>query len=269
MPVSTTRGDPSGNGDCMKSKTKEVKGRRAPSSMAEAALNSIRDKILDLSLAPGMQLDESLITTRLGISRTPAREALNRLVTEGLVENRSSRGFFVKSLELGDVGHFFDAYVVMERAAAYFCRFSDVKLVPDLLDIQEMHEVATGQNDFLAISYQNSRFHLRIVASTQNPYLLDASGRLHNMARRLGSFVYQNEIADPTIYSQQQAQILEEHRAIVEALRTENRPALLDLITSHAERFRTRIARFITLNSSVRFEMPGPPAPKATARTIQ
>src|SRR6185369_10951263 len=102
-------GDLCDSGDCMRSKAKEVKGRRAPSSMAEAALNAIRDKILDLSLAPGMQLDEGLITTRLGISRTPAREALNRLVTEGLVENRSNRGFFVKSLELGDVAHFFDA----------------------------------------------------------------------------------------------------------------------------------------------------------------
>jgi DNA-binding GntR family transcriptional regulator len=232
--------------------------------MAEAALNAIRDKILDLSLAPGMQLDEGLITTRLGISRTPAREALNRLVTEGLVENRSSRGFFVKSLELGDVSHFFDAYVVMERASAYFCRFSDAKLVSDLLDIQKMHEIATRQNDFLAISYQNSRFHLRIVASSENPYLIDASGKLHNMARRLGSFVYQKESADLAIYSAQQAQILEEHRAIVDALRAQDRTALLAIITSHAERFRTRIARFIASNSGVRFEMPDLHQPKAT-----
>ncbi len=53
------------------------KRRPVPLPLALSATNTIRDRILDFTLSPGMQLDELILRDRLGISRTPAREALN------------------------------------------------------------------------------------------------------------------------------------------------------------------------------------------------
>ena len=216
------------------------------SSLAAAATNKIRDRILDLTLKPGMQLDEALLRDRLGISRTPAREALNRLATEGLVESRSSRGYFVRPLDLGDTARFFDAYLVAERSAAYFCRFTHPHLVDDLSAIQALHSRAVQAGNFLEISSQNAAFHVRIAAATENPYLSDFSSRLHNLARRLAVFVYAVEADQGGRLDEQQGHIVREHLGIIEAIRSADRLKLLERLTTHADRFQQRISRFLS-----------------------
>lgn len=214
--------------------------------LALAATNRIRDRILDLTLRPGMQLDEAILRDRLGISRTPAREALNRLVTEGLVESRTNRGFFVRPLDLVDTAQFFDAYVVSERSLAYFCRFKHSGLVADLQAIQANHERAIKRNRFLEISQHNAAFHIRIAEATENSYLTDFSSRLHNLARRLAYFVYANEAEDQGLLASQQRHIVDEHDRIIGAIAKEDRPLLLTEMTVHAERFQRRIGRFVS-----------------------
>lgn len=238
-PVRAAKGDATGN-----------------ASLAGAATNKIRDRILDLTLKPGMQLDEALLRDRLGISRTPAREALNRLATEGLVESRSSRGYFVRALDLGDTARFFDAYLVAERSAAYFCRFTHPELVDDLLAIQALHSAAVQQGDFLEISRQNAAFHLRIVAATENAYLSDFSSRLHNLARRLAIFVYAVESEQGGQLDEQQGHIVREHLGIIDAVRAGDRRELLDRMTTHADRFQQRISRFISGQGRETFRLP-------------
>lgn len=231
-------------------------GAGASSSLAAAATNKIRDRILDLTLKPGMQLDEALLRDRLGVSRTPAREALNRLATEGLVESRSSRGYFVRPLDLGDTARFFDAYLVAERSAAYFCRFMHPQLIEDLVEIQVLHSAAVHDHDFLEISRQNAVFHLRIAAATENPYIIDFSGRLHNLARRLSIFVYQIELDQDGRLDEQQGYIVCEHMAIIDAIRAHDRKKLLELLTAHANRFQQRISRFISGQAREQFSLP-------------
>ncbi len=222
------------------------KRRPAGQPLAVTATNTIRDRILDLTLRPGTQLDEAILRDRLGISRTPAREALNRLVTEGLVEARANRGFFVRPLDLSDTAQFFDAYVVAERSCAYFCRFANENLVPDLQDIQAEHERAIRRNRFLEISQHNAAFHGRIAEATENPYLIDFCGRLHNLARRLAYFVYASEADDRSLLDAQQQHIVDEHHRIIGAIEQADRNLLLTEMTAHAERFQHRISRFVS-----------------------
>lgn len=235
-------------------------------SLAGAATRRIRDKILDLTLRPGMHLDETVLREQLGISRTPAREALNRLVTEGLVETRANRGFSVRPLDLGDIAQFFDAYMVAERSAAYFCRFSNRNLVSDLEAIQARHETAIRAHRFLEVSQHNAALHIRIMRASENVYLLDFSGRLHNLGRRLAYFVYHNEAEDAELLSGQQEHIVAEHRRIIDAIRRRDREALVQDMTSHAERFQTRISRFVSAQGRVRFDVPPSMIPADMAR---
>jgi DNA-binding GntR family transcriptional regulator len=217
----------------------------AERSLAVAATNKIRDNILDLTLQPGMQLDETILRESLGISRTPAREALNRLITEGLVETRRNRGFFVRSLDLGETAHFFNAYMIAERSAAFFCRFDHAGFVAELEEIQADHEAAVTEDRFLDVTQHNAAFHVRIAQATENPYLIDFSGRLHNQSRRLVYFVYHQEANDRGYLDGQQSRIVKEHYGILAAIRTEDRARLLNLIMAHAERFQMRIKRLI------------------------
>jgi DNA-binding GntR family transcriptional regulator len=231
-------------------------GPRASSSLAAAATNKIRDRILDLTLKPGMQLDEALLRDRLGVSRTPAREALNRLATEGLVETRSSRGYFVRPLDLGDTARFFDAYLVAERSAAYFCQFTHPDLVDELQAVHALHASAVRACEFLEVSRLNAAFHLRIAAATDNPYIVDFSGRLHNLARRLAIFVYAAEAAQRGQLDEQQGHIVREHHAMIEAIRSHDRRSLLDGLTLHADRFQQRISRFVSGQGREIFSLP-------------
>src|SRR5919199_250066 len=78
----------------------------------------IRARIMDGTFSPGSQLGEAQLAARLHVSRGPVREALQRLIQEGLLENRRNRGVFVISLNDDDIA---DVYLVrgtIEREAA-------------------------------------------------------------------------------------------------------------------------------------------------------
>jgi DNA-binding GntR family transcriptional regulator len=227
----------------------------AEPSLAEAATNMIRDRILDLTLQPGLHLDETMLRTTLGISRTPAREALNRLATEGLIETRPNRGFFVRPLDLGDISSFFEAYLVSERSTAYYCHLSAPGLVADLQAIQAEHDKAVASQSFLEISRFNAAFHLRITQATGNDYLLGFASQLHNIARRISCFVYQQESAEQQAFQSRQRTIVDEHRIIIDAIDKRDRDRLLLTITDHANLFRHRISSFINGLGKAVFEL--------------
>jgi DNA-binding GntR family transcriptional regulator len=214
-------------------------------SLADIATDRIRDRILDMTLMPGTQIDESVLRDRLQISRTPAREALNRLAAEGLVESKLSKGFYVTSLDIHKTARFFDAFFIVERAGGTLCNFAHPNFAHDLDRIQEKHDAAVKDNSFLEISRQNAAFHIRIAEATENDYLIDFAKRVHNYARRLIYFVYVTESDDFDYFSGQQGKILEEHTDIIDAIRRHDRAALTDTLTQHAERFHARMLRFI------------------------
>jgi len=235
--------------------TNEAEETVSTRSLAEQATSKIRDRILDLTLQPGMQLDETIIRSSLGISRTPAREALNRLMTEGLVETRANRGFIVRPLDLGDTARFFDAYLIAERSVGMLCRFRHPNLVQDLKAVQDELEACAARDDLLGISKQNAALHVRMAEATDNPYVLDFASRMHNVGRRLSFFVYYTESDDRSQLAEQQASINEEHHRIIEAVAAADRSAFLEVLTSHAERFRMRIRRFVTGRPLTEFEI--------------
>lgn len=241
----------------MAGRTHSKSGAGITGSLAVVATATIRDRILDLTLPPGMQLDEAILRDKLGISRTPAREALNRLVTEGLVETRANRGFFVRALDLADTAQFFDAYVVSERSSAHFLRFGNAGLVDDLERIQAAHEKAIRRDRFLDVSHRNAQFHVRIAEASENPHLVDFANRLHNLGRRLAYFVYANEAIDRAFLETQQRHIVDEHHRIIAAIRAGDRERLIGEMGGHANRFRRRIGHFVTAQGRVEFELSG------------
>ncbi len=69
-------------------------------SQSENAYQEIRNLIISLELKPGMQVNKEELESELSIGRTPVREALLRLTTEGLLTSTQGRGFFVRQVSL-------------------------------------------------------------------------------------------------------------------------------------------------------------------------
>ncbi len=85
---------------------------------SDLAYQRVRDEIVDWTLPPGSILGEVEQSTRLGVSRTPLREALTRLIAEGLVASQSGRGLVVTELSLTNIRELFEVRQALEQQAA-------------------------------------------------------------------------------------------------------------------------------------------------------
>ena len=86
-------------------------------SAQQAAHARLREMIFSGALQAGQALRQEDIARQLGLSRLPVREALNRLATEGLVELKPRRGFFVVSLKRDEIEDIFDMRAMLEARA--------------------------------------------------------------------------------------------------------------------------------------------------------
>lgn len=215
------------------------------SSLTDMATNELRDRILDLTLSPSERLDEKMLLKRFAFGRTPIREALNRLIAEGLVEAKNNRGAYVAAMSLEQTLELLEAYVLSERVLASIVSFEDGSLAEDLRDIQRHYEEVAENYDLLKITELNSKFHRRIAKATGNKYIRQQSADLHNLARRLSYFVYLKEKTATNEFHNQLKRINKQHHQIIDMIQSGDRSGLVDVMTNHAMLFRKRLSAVI------------------------
>ena len=86
---------------------------------------------------------------------------------------------------------------------------------------------------------------MRLVTATDNEHFFEFARRVHNYARRLIYFVYMTESGEEQFFADQQNKVTNEHDQIIEAVRMHDREQLINIMMTHAERFRTRLLRYI------------------------
>ncbi|WP_200803789.1 GntR family transcriptional regulator [Pseudonocardia thermophila] len=145
---------------------------------AARSVATLREMILRGELAPGSRLGEVELAERLGVSRTPIREALGRLAAEGLVELVPNRGARVASWSAAELAGIFDLRVLLEPRLTAFAARNATPADLDELDrlATQMHEVgAPGPDqDLDALVGLNRRFHDTLVALADQPALASA-----------------------------------------------------------------------------------------------
>ena len=99
-------------------------------NLGEEVYRLLWTRILDRGLRPGDKLSDLRLSQELGVSRTPAREALQRLVSDGIVRAERNRGFFVASFSATDIAEIYDLRSTLEAMAL---RAAAPRLTPDLL----------------------------------------------------------------------------------------------------------------------------------------
>lgn len=155
--------------------------RRTPAAnnASAVATEAIRDDILDGRLAPGSRLKEEELARDLGISRTPIREALLVLQTEGLVEGAPNRGATVRRYASADLDEMYQLRALLEGHAA---RVAAARITPEALDTLdascERFEGMRTVGDVRALAAENQLFHDTILDAT-------GSDRLAMMVRKV------------------------------------------------------------------------------------
>jgi DNA-binding GntR family transcriptional regulator len=185
-------------------------------TLADRVTERIREAIIRGNLEPNERLAEPSLATELGVSRSPVREALMRLESDGLVRREANRGFYVWRPSLTDVDEILDLRVMMEVLAA--------ELVVDKLanqdfetleDIIERQKQAIEVKGLLRLTRADRRFHAFFVEKAGNSRLLEMWNQIMGQWEVL--IFYRAEYF-PTVPQT----VLTDHRNILEALKNKD-----------------------------------------------
>ncbi len=224
---------------------------------------SLREEILRMELAPGAPLDEVGLSERFGLSRSPIREALVRLSSEGLVVILPSRSTIVTPIDFEGMPHFLDALDLLQRVvtrlAAARRTEADLKKIATAADIhQEKVLVSIERADSLPMIEANYNFHMTIARAGRNPYYTSFYKRLLDEGRRMLHIHFEYKMLEPNGAET----IAADHTAMVEAIRDRDVERAEQAAHAHAAQFRGRFMQFLerSIATPMHLEATMPPA---------
>jgi DNA-binding GntR family transcriptional regulator len=146
----------------------------------------LKSEILNLELAPGTLLDETDLSARFHMSRSPVREALIRLSAEGLVVTLRNRSTMVAPFDMSTAPSFLDAvnliYRLTSRLAAMHRTPAQLTHIKNLYD---QHQVAVKTSDLAAIVSLNRDFHVAIAEASGNAFFAQWARNLLDQGQRI------------------------------------------------------------------------------------
>jgi DNA-binding GntR family transcriptional regulator len=194
-------------------------------SVVDLAYGRIRALVLDGEILPGTRLGQVELAERLGISRTPVREALRRLAGEGLAEFVPNRGYRAASLGLDGVRRRLEVRLLLEPGIA---RLAAERRTDE--DLVALHETVAREQQTATrvLAHDASRdFHVALARATRNPELVSVLESLWivEIGRRL--------LAARSVQGEWQAADVAEHRAITAAVADRDGDRAASLMLSH------------------------------------
>ncbi|OIQ32231.1 MAG: GntR family transcriptional regulator [Alphaproteobacteria bacterium MedPE-SWcel] len=178
---------------------------------ADTIAEELEELIFSGAYADGDRLDEVRLAQQFGVSRTPLREAFQRLALSGLVELIPRRGAFVRQPGPVELLEMFEVMAELEAACARLAarRISDLALT-ELRQANERCQQAVEARDADAYYFENERFHRIIYQQSGNGFLAQEAAKLH---KRLQPFRRQQ-----LRFRGRMGQSMAEHEEIVRAL---------------------------------------------------
>ncbi len=207
-----------------RSATRRTGDARGPSAR-DRAYQGIRAGLLTGAFAAGSFIEESVACEVTGVSRSPVREALNRLAAEGYLDLHPRRGAMVRGLSAAELRDLHDVRLMVETHAARKICADKRDLPPELSELCLAHE-ATSASDLLACVEINRQFHQTLVAAAGNTVLTQVFDGLQAPLSRVAMLSLQQGVGKTEI-------IEDEHRQMIEALRNHDAPRAIALIQKH------------------------------------
>lgn len=218
----------------------------------------VREDILQLRRRPGENLDEGGLEREFNLSRTPVREALIRLASEGLVQLMPNRGARVAYLDVSDIPQLFEALELFQRVAYRWCasRRNPV-IVAKLRECNDVFEEAARHMDTAEMGRANHRFHMIIGEGSGNIFINKTYEMLLNDSLRLATTLWAT--AASTDRSEGYfSQVIKEHRDTIATIEAGDADAAERVAVDHTHLFRNEVLAYMKRSRSGQTAIPDP-----------
>jgi DNA-binding GntR family transcriptional regulator len=197
-------------------------------SLHDELVDRVRDMIINGQLPPGTRIHEGQLGEALGVSRTPLREALKFLASEGLIELVPGRGALVRKLTQRDVRNMLDVLIALEALAGRLActKASDV----DISRVRALHDEMVGfyvARDRLEYYKRNQAIHTAIAQLSENDVLAALHESIQQRLKRV-RFIGNEE---PAKWEGAMA----EHEEMIAALEARDGDRLAEVLARHLE----------------------------------
>jgi DNA-binding GntR family transcriptional regulator len=187
------------------------------SNLLDKTYAILKDRIIRREFKPNQKLSIPELATQLGVSRTPVREALNRLEMDGLVKTVSKVGTFVSAIEIADLIDIIDSRLMLELwVADKLIALSKTELIKKIKRLEKILDQASISVDQLPLeSYLNAdynlQFHIEFIRLGDNK---------KNVEIYLALMNYHSIAAERSLFTKEMVTIgIDQHYAIAEALK--------------------------------------------------
>ena len=203
-------------------------------SLSDRAYYAIRRLIVSLELPPGSIVNERELMERLGLGRTPVREALRMLAQQHLVEVYPRRGIFVSSVDARDLAGLSEVRLALEvagaRLAAERATAQDREACAELLE--ELERAADGRDERALIEL-DQRIHHHVYDCTHNPFFARTLEEYYVLTLRIW-FLALDRVA-------RLEDAVREHRELLTAIRAGDAEHAADVMRRHVDGFERAI----------------------------
>ena len=209
--------------------------KEAP-SLADKAYHAVRDMIVSLELRPGAVVNERELIERLGIGRTPMREALRRLAQEKFVAVFPRRGMFVTTVEIRDLAALCEVRLAVEGQAARLAaqRITDADREELASVIHELGIVGRPAGELMAL---DERIHRTIYRLARNEFLETTAEQYYVHALRIWYLALDR--------ARELGAAVQEHRELLEAISSGDARRSEKLMRAHVQHFEDAMSRVL------------------------
>jgi DNA-binding GntR family transcriptional regulator len=194
----------------------------------------LRAMLVEGRIPPGAKLNERVLAEQLRVSRTPLREAIKLLATEGLVDLLPNRGAVAVKLTEDDVLHSFEVLSGLEAMSGDLA--AQRMTGAELAEVSALHyemKAAFMRRDLAGYYHLNAKIHNGINAAAKNPVLASAYQRINARVQSLRFRTNQNEA--------KWKRAMKEHDLMIDALAAHDGAALRAVLVEHLERKRDTV----------------------------
>ena len=207
--------------------------------LRDVVFNTLRDAILTGKLVPGERLMENQLADKLGVSRTPVREALRMLELENLVELVPRKGAQVLDMSEKDITNILEVRSALEGlATSVACKKMSKEDLQQLKNMEVDFEKAVADNDVERFVDIDEDFHDLIFAATENDKLI-------SIFRNLRIQLYRYRMAQAKNNDTSMSTIVAHHRSIIRAIENHDSEEGASIAQGHIKYQTESILRFV------------------------
>ncbi|WP_167854154.1 GntR family transcriptional regulator [Brevibacterium aurantiacum] len=231
-------------------------------SARDLAYESLRTKIMTMQLRPGEKVSEVELASSIGASRTPVREALGQLASEGFISIGRGGGYTVAALDIKDVQNLFEALLLVARSTARLlvanATYEDLSY---LRKATERFDTVVGAMDAAQIAQRNYELHTLECRIGGNTYLSMLGERVYSHSQRLSYMSFSGAGDQLDELPEHYRKTCTDHWQFLDAIEQRNTIETDAIARRHVALFRSRVVRYIEADDLGGLDLDDPDPP--------